>query len=360
MSLARIVSLTLAVSLTTPMLAIAQVSSPPLRELKVEQHGVTVRVPDDWRLVERERNERAFMFSLPRIGKQHPGYVVCELSLAPESLAEYQKRHEAADLRERESERPRRELIYNEVEDLKQASSGGEEAKDKSDDESRRLVSVWKYNQPDSRAYLELRNRVIRGGTLYTFVLVADEGEFENYRVEFEAMLAAADLSEPDSGLEPLPDGRWLQTDYHFAMRLPESWKPAFGQRDEVLFFATGETHEVFTDNLLVLARRRRPLDLEAIKKRLVADIQRVDPQAEVTRSEIVAQGIGTALETVIRTERGPFRITVLERRFQGQWRNYEVKFTCQSDEFDRLEPELLKALDSFREVSKDAPDNVL
>ena len=109
-----------------------------------------------------------------------------------------------------------------------------------------------------------------------------------------------------------------------------------------------------------MLAQRRRRLELAEIQKRLPAEIRRLDPGSRVTQCVIVPQGIGNALETVIQTRRGPFEITILERRFAGRWRNYEVKFTCQTAEFERIEEELRKSLDSFREVPKTAPGEVL
>ena len=45
------------------------------------------------------------------------------------------------------------------------------------------------------------------------------------------------------------------------------------------------------------------------------------------------------ALETVVRTRRGPFSMTVLERRFRGDRFDYEVKFTVESKRFDAPGP---------------------
>ena len=354
----------------------AQDDEPGLRDLDVKPYGVAVRVPLTWRLVEREHNERAFLFALPQQVRERPAYVACELSVAPESLEEYRKRHEAADRRERERDQPRRTLIHNEIEPLGNVDAGAENARDdvrgKEDaseahpdadaiaESGQRLVSIWKYEEGDGTTWLEMKARAIHGGMLFSFLLVASEAHFEAQRVDFEAMVQSARLTAPETGLEQLPDGRWLQTEFRFALHLPPEWKPAFGPRDQVLLFATGRAHEVFTDNLLVLASRRRALELAEIRTRLPEEIRKVDPNAEVTRCEIVPQGVGSALETVIRTERGPFQITILERRFAGRWRNYEVKFTCQTAEFERVEAELLKSLDSFREVPKNPPGGVL
>ena len=45
----------------------------------------------------------------------------------------------------------------------------------------------------------------------------------------------------------------------------------------------------------------------------------------------MVAQEKGQALETVVRTRRGPFSMTVIERRFRGGRFDYEIKYTVES-----------------------------
>jgi hypothetical protein len=126
-----------------------------------------------------------------------------------------------------------------------------------------------------------------------------------------------------------------------------------------VLFFATGASHEVFTDNLLVLASPPRPLELALLKQSYPEAIKQEDPRAEVI-CKLVPQAGGVALETVIHTQRGPFALSILERRFQGLKRNYEVKFTCETGEFKRVEAELRKSLDSFRELRHEPERTIL
>jgi hypothetical protein len=58
----------------------------------------------------------------------------------------------------------------------------------------------------------------------------------------------------------------------------------------------------------------------------------------------------------VVRTRRGPFSMTVLERRFRSGRFDYEVKFTVESERFDALAPTLRKSLDSFEEVPGSVP----
>jgi hypothetical protein len=113
----------------------------------------------------------------------------------------------------------------------------------------------------------------------------------------------------------------------------------------------------VFTDNLIVLASPARVLDLEALKKAMPGQIAKLDERAEVT-CRVVPQGGASALETEIHTKRGPLAVSILERRFSSRLRNYEVKFTCETSEFKRVEAELRAALDSFLEVLEEPSSN--
>ncbi len=67
-------------------------------------------------------------------------------------------------------------------------------------------------------------------------------------------------------------------------------------------------------------------------------------------------QGKVQALETVVRTRRGPFSMTVIERRFRGERFDYEVKYTVESQRFDQLAPKFRKSFDSFRESPGEVP----
>ena len=48
--------------------------------------------------------------------------------------------------------------------------------------------------------------------------------------------------------------------------------------------------------------------------------------------------------------------MTVIERRFRGDRFDYEVKFTVESDRFDRLVPGFRKSFESFGEVPGQVP----
>ena len=76
----------------------------------------------------------------------------------------------------------------------------------------------------------------------------------------------------------------------------------------------------------------------------------------EIISCKVIAQGKEKALETVVRTDRGPFSMTVIERRFRGDRFDYEVKYTVETKRFDQLVPKLRESLDSFREMPGDVP----
>jgi len=317
-----------------------------LRAVNVEQYGISVRVPQAWRLITWARNDRAFVLKIPQQAGSPVGYVACEVALAPESLDAYRTRHDAADEKQQQEAKPRRKLIQNQIETLDAPTFGDQ----LSQGVGSRLVSVWRYTGEDDSRWYEVRVRMISHDMLYTFVLSSDEAHYQAYRIDFDRMLTRPRFSPPQSGLQRLPDGYWMQREYRFAMQLPPGWKPSFAPHENALLFASGKTHEVFTDNLLVLASPQRPLDLKRLEHDFPEQIARLDETARVESCQIVPQGERQALETVIHTERGPFRISILERRFRGARRNYEVKFTCQTDEFEKLADELRKALDSFAE----------
>ena len=216
----------------------------------------------------------------------------------------------------------------------------------------RRLDSLWEYTA-GNRASYELVTRIITDDLLYTFTLRSDQAHFDAYRADYEDMLASARITPPETGVRRLASGLWMQRDFRFALRLPEDWHPTFGPNDRALFFAVGKKHDMFSDNLIVLASPSKPLELEKLRDALPREIAAQEPQAHA-ESRIVKQGAEPALETVIRTRRDGLDLVILERRFRGPTRNYEVKVTCEAAEFKRLEADLRKSLDSFVEVSEE------
>src|SRR5439155_11379293 len=108
--------------------------------------------------------------------------------------------------------------------------------------------------------------------------------------------------------------------------------------------------------NLLVLAHPHRNLDLGDLAKDLPARLRQEDPGCEVLSCKVVPQGKAEALETVVRTRRGPFSMTVIERRFRGGRLDYEVKYTVESQRFDQFAPKFRQSFDSFREFPGEVP----
>ena len=145
---------------------------------------------------------------------------------------------------------------------------------------------------------------------------------------------------------------RWIQREYKFALDLPDGWQPGPGAQRGGTPFANGPAHGVWSDNLLVLAQAHRNADLDELAKALPDQLQQEDPSCEIVSCKVVTQGKQQALETVVRTHRGPFSMTVIERRFRGDRFDYEVKYTVESKRFDELAPKLSR---KPRQLPRDA-----
>ena len=94
-------------------------------------------------------------------------------------------------------------------------------------------------------------------------------------------------------------------------------------------------------------------LDLAELARELPDQLRRRSPSCEVLSCEVVHQGKVQALETVVRTRRGPFSMTVIERRFRGERFDYEVKYTVESKRFDELVPGFPQELRQLPRVSR-------
>ncbi|HEX4147366.1 MAG TPA: hypothetical protein VHY20_00200 [Pirellulales bacterium] len=324
----------------------AQAADDGRRALDVKRYGITVRVPQAWRLTSWARDNQAFSLRVPQDSKTSSGVVQCELGIAPDNLAEFQKREQDAAGQPPADAAGQRQLLENVIQPLDAAKFGERLAKQL----HQRQLCVWQIEAPTGDRSFEVCVRVVVHGTLYTFSLTTDEAHYEAYRLDFDEMLASAVFTPPETGLERLPGGLWMQRDFRFALRLPPGWKPAFGPSDKVLFFARGTGHGGLTDNLVVRATVPRPMRLEELKNSLPAEIMKRDEKAQVS-CRIVPQGGTFALETKVQTTQGNTKVTTLERRFRSKERNYEVQFTCETSEFEKLEAELQKSLDSFTEL---------
>jgi hypothetical protein len=299
------------------------------------KYGVAVRIPKDWPIAVREKEDRIFVALIGQDDHERPGVAACELGLAPENLDEYRTR---LDGTARRGGRPGGTLVQNRV--VKDAK--GE-----------RLESLWEFHPRGGELWLELSVRTIAHRQMYTFVLNAAEGTYRRVRPAFDALVASARLSPPNTGADLFakPSNCWIQREYKFALDLPEAWAPVLAPSELALLFANGPSKGIWSDNVLVLAHPRSETDLNDLAARLPDQLRREEPNCEVLSCKLVPQGKAEALETVVRTHRGPFSMTVIERRFHGGRYDYEVKYTVETKRFEALLPTLRKTLDSFREL---------
>lgn len=324
------------------------------RAVDVPRYGVHVRVPQAWELVDWSRDDTAFVLDVPQDDKSPVGHVACTITAAPESLDVYHDRFakneppEAMNVPGAVVAKPvRRILLRNEIATVPQTKLETDEPTVQFD---RRLTVEWELVDKALVRWFERRVYVVGEGLLYTFLLDSDEAHFDAYALDFEDMLTGARIRPLDLGVAKLDKGFWMQREYRFAMKLPAGWRPAPSPNNRILFYAAGTAHGVFSDDLEVRASPPQPLDLEQMAGEMPADVKKLDPAAEVT-CKIVPQGELGALETVVRTKKGTVAVTTLERRFRTKTRNYEIKFSCESKEFERREAELRAVLDAFVEL---------
>jgi hypothetical protein len=329
-----------------------------LRRIEAPRFGVTVRAPLAWPLVEWCEDDRAFVLSVPQEKGSPDGYVRCELTVAPERLADYFELYERQALTpERAPDGPatsadriaiERKLVSNTIQLATQL-----DLDEKSKRSAERLVTVWEHPALGKiPVRFEVVSRQVRFDTLYTFTLLTDEAHFAAYRADFEDLLASAEFRVPETGLEPAPGGYWLQPRFQFALRPPDNWRPAFGSSNQALWFARGAAHGVFVDQFVVRASPTAPLDLKSLRDSVPMAIVSADPAARVLSCELAAQGQGQALETVVETVRDHRQIVLFERRFAGVRRNYELRVTCDAAEFKQHADEIRKSFNSFREIA--------
>jgi hypothetical protein len=326
---------------STLLLALQDGSDPPATEsFEAPKYGVTTQIPRDWPLAVREKDDRIFVAFIPQDDPTRPGVAACELGLAPASLEEYRTR---IDTGAKQHGRPSGKLASNRV------------IKDKLGE---RLETVWEFHPSFGGFWREVTVRVIAHRQLYSFILNVEDARYAASRPAFDALVAATRFSPPNTGADLLAkaSNRWVQREYKFALDLPEGWSPVLAPSEVALLFANGPAQGVWSDNVLVLAHPRGKTDFKQQAKELPGQLKQEDPNCEIVSCRLIPQGKGEALETVVRTRRGPFSMTVIERRFQGSRFDYEVKYTLESKRFDAMAPVLRKSLDSFRELAGPAP----
>lgn len=328
------------------------------RAVDVPRFGVRVRVPQAWSLIDWARDDTAFVLQTPQDGRSEAGDVSCRITPGSSTLEalEAQLRKEAHDAAATiaataASATPAsaagvKQLLKIELAELKSPPFSPEFVARF----HRRLTVEWSFIDAKQRPYFERRVYLQDESLLYTFDIASDEAHFDSYVLDFEEMIAGAQLKPLELALERLPTGHWLQRDFRFGLKLPDGWRPNFGGGDRLLFFATGAAHGIFNDSLAVQASPARPLDLKQLAAEMPELVKRKDATAK-TVAKIVPQGGREALETTVRTRRGTTDVVIVERRFATPRRCYEVRLTCAAEEFQRREAEFRAALDSFIEL---------
>jgi hypothetical protein len=303
--------------------------------LAVDGYGIEVVVPVTWKLVAKSEDSMIFGFSIPNDDPKLDAGIKCEIANAPESLDEYRTRIDRRA--EREQKRvPGLSLRSNEI---------------RKRDDTDWLLSHWAFEPAGRSAMHDLELRLVANQQLYLFTLRTPDAQLETLRPQLERLVAAAKFTPPETGLELTKEGYCVQKKFRFGLKLPEGWRPAFPLSAESLFWATAKPHGIWNDNLLVIASKAQPLDLEALAETVPDQLRREDPNCTVKSCQRVTQGkIGDALETVVETQRGTFKITVLERRYTGRRYNYEIKFTVESETFEKSADALRKSADTFVE----------
>jgi hypothetical protein len=312
----------------------------PTEPFEAPKYGLTTRIPKAWKIAEHEKEDRVFVAMVPQPAFGSPGLAACELALAPESLEDYRTRID--QIAERGG-RPNAKLATN---------------RRIKDPRGERLETIWEIHPLSGGLWREVTVRVVANRQLYAFILNVEDSAYKEARTAFDALVAATTFTPPNTGADMLsrPENRWLQREYKFAIDLPGGWSPVLAPSSVALLFANGPPHGVWSDNLLILAHAHRDADLPELAKELPQQLRREEPGCEVISCKIVPQGRGQALETIARTRRGPFSMTVIEWRFRGERFDYEVKFTVESDRFDRLAPAFRKSFESFRELPGKVP----
>ena len=315
--------------------ALAQAPEAPARAFDAPKYGLSAKIPAAWKIVEREKDERIFVAIVPQPGFGSPGVAACELATAPETLDDYRTR---IDRTAERGNRPDAKLATNRI--VKDARG-------------HHLETVWESHPAAGGFWREVTIRVIANRQLYSFILNVEDSAYKEARPTFDAIVSDAAFSPPDTGADSLAKdaNRWLQREYKFALDLPEGWGPVLAPSAVALLFANGPPHGIWSDNLLVLAHPRRELDLDELARDLPDRLRDEEPGCEIVTCKVVPFGKAKALETIARTRRGPFSMTVIEWRFPGDRFDYELKFTAESDRFEKQVPAFRKSLRSFREL---------
>ncbi len=313
---------------------------PDAQAFDAPKYGVVTQIPKAWKIAVREDEDRVFVAIIPQKDFDRPGIAACELGLAPESLDEYRSR---IDTNAKRNGRENGKLASNHV--IKKPHGD-------------RLETIWEFHPIAGGFWREVSVRLIAHRQLYTFILNVEDSIYKEAHPAFDALVDATRFELPNTGADLLAKAanRWVQREYKFALDLPKDWSPALAPSQVALLFANGQPHGVWSDNLLVLAYPHRNANWKELARDLPDQLRQEDPSCEVVSCQVVPQGKDEALETVVRANRGPFSMTVIERRFRGDRFDYEVKYTVESKRFEELAPVFRKSFESFRELPGQVP----
>jgi hypothetical protein len=302
------------------------------------RYGVEARLPKGWTILQQEREERVVVLASPGATPERGALVVCEIALAPESLDDYRTRIDA-----RARQGGRGSLARN---DLATRTNG------------QWLDTLFEYPHADGTLDVERTCRTIANRQLYSFVLRCDSETYASVSRDFDALLDSAAFKPPQTGTRLIKNetNRWQQDEFKFAIDLPAGWCPSLAPAVAALLFANGPAHGIWADNCLVLARPFGKESLEELERLLPDRIRGEDPNCEILQCKRTQQGEIEALETIVRTKRGPFSMTVVERRFRGKRFDYEVKYTLESKRFDELIDKMRATFNTFEELPGDVP----
>jgi hypothetical protein len=302
------------------------------------RYGVRAELPFDWIVRQREQEDRVFVISIPGSDATKPAILVCELAIAPQTLEEWRVRIEALAQKSK-----LQGLVRNEV----VTTPRGE-----------RHVTLIEHAVGENELWVEHTVRMIAHRQLYSFILRADSETYSRASGPFRSMLDSIEFTQPLTGARLIDEAknRWGQQEFKFALDLPTGWQPVLAPSEVALLFANGPAHGLWSDNCLLIAKPHGVESLEQMERLLPEQVKREDRTCEIKQCKRVPQGKIEALETIVTTSRGPFSITVVERRFRGDRFDYELKYTLETERLEALLPSLKASFESFEEQVGDVP----
>ncbi len=203
------------------------------------RYGLSLTLPAGWEILERERDDRIFLAGVSTPDARASAALLCELALAPESLHEWRTRIQKQADTGRIAGLQRNEVVK---------TPKGE-----------RLDTLIEFRPDPDTLFVEHTIRLVAHRQLYSFQLRADSNAYARVRPQFDALIESLAFTPPQTGTKAIdPDkNRWEQTEYKFALNLPQGWQPVLAPAEVALFYATAPAQGIWSDNCLVIARPR-------------------------------------------------------------------------------------------------------